>query len=172
MLTLFLGLVVTVILCAISLFIEMHLNNSNTGGFTTMLGLAGLAISFILGLSFPVSGYNDWELIEETELVSLSNSTVSGSEGLIYVSRSVDNVYTYRYEIDSEFGTNTSKEYTTKTVSENVEEIEDPNCKVAVIRKYTRTAKKTIWTFGLGCDETKYVFYVPEGTILKNVTLE
>jgi len=52
----------------------------------------------------------------------------------------------------------------------NVEEVEDPNCEVPVIRVYRKVAKATIWTYGL-YSKTKYVFYVPEGTIYKEVNL-
>ena len=83
-----------------------------------------------------------------------------------------DNTYTYRYEIDSDFGTTTSKEYKTQTlVDENVEEIEDPNCTTPVIREYSQKAKRSIWTFALGQTNYKYIFYVPEGTISKDVKL-
>ena len=97
----------------------------------------------------------------------------SGGTGALYVSLSADNAYTYRYEIDSEFGTDTSTEYETNTlVKENVEEIEDPNCKTPIIWKYQKKGKKSIWTFAFGNTKTKYVFYVPEGTISKEVKLK
>lgn len=92
---------------------------------------------------------------------------------MIYVSLSADNAYTYRYEIDSEFGTEMGKTYKTQTlVGKDVEEVEDPNCEKAVVRVYQREGKRTIWTFALGMEETKYIFYVPEGTISKEVKLK
>ena len=135
--------------------------------------IIGIIITFaiVIGVFEPISGYKEWELIRETELISLSNDIASGGTGRLYVSLSADNVYTYRYEISSEFGTETSKEYkTTPLTGKDVEEIEDPNCEVPVIRVYQRDAKRTIWTFGV-YGETKYVFYVPEGTIAKEVKL-
>lgn len=59
-----------------------------------------------------------WKVIKESELVSLSNSTISGGAGCIYVSLSADNSYTYRFEVDSMFGTESSKEYKTATKRE------------------------------------------------------
>ena len=53
----------------------------------------------------------------------------------------------------------------------NVEEIEDPNCTTPVIREYSQKAKRSIWTFALGQTNYKYNFYVPEGTISKDVKL-
>ena len=64
-----------------------------------------------IGVVVPVNGFNEWKLTQETELVTLSNSLASGGVGMIYVSLSADNAYTYRYEIDSEFGTEMGKTY-------------------------------------------------------------
>ena len=65
------------------------------------------------------------------------------------------------------------KEYKTATIvnNGNVTEIEDPDCQKPVLLEYERTAKKSIWTFGVA-SETNYVFYVPEGTISKDITLQ
>ena len=126
-----------------------------------------------LGLFYPLSGYNDWKLIKETKLVSLSNSTVSGGTGsLVYVSLSADNSYTYRFEVDSPFGTKSSKKYKTATLvnDNNITEIEDSKCQEPILMEYKRTAKKSIWTFGI-CPETSYVFNVPDGTISKDIKL-
>lgn len=41
-----------------------------------------------------------------------------------------------------------------------------------IVRVYQREGKRTIWTFALGTEETKYIFYVPEGTISKEVKLK
>lgn len=168
MLIIILG-VVLVLLLKFLFVIHPHLNISVDSSSRLLVLI--LIVAIVLGLFLPISGYKDWELMKETELVSLSNSLASGSNGFVYVSLTADNAYTYRYEIDSDFGTTTSKEYKTKTlVNENVEEIEDPNCTSPVIREYSQKAKPSIWTFALGQDY-KYVFYVPEGTISKDVKL-
>jgi len=140
--------------------------------FASIIGGIMIVSSITVGLMIPISGYSDWELVEEKELISLSNSLGTEGYGGIYVSLSAENVYTYRYEIESEFGTETSREYVTKTISFNVQEIEDPNCQKPVIRTYLKKAKKTAWTFALGANEYSYVFYVPEGTISKEVNLQ
>lgn len=136
----------------------------------TMLAAVSVLAGILIGIIVPVE-YKEWELVQETELVSLSNSVATTGGGFIYVSVSGENVYTYRHEIQSEFGTETSTEYKVDTVSENVIESEDENCEGPVLRKYVRKGKMTIWTFGLG-SETKYVFYVPKGTIQKEVNLK
>ena len=163
-----LSIILGIVLGIIFLFVLARLNaDANVATIICVLIILG---GIGVGLS-PISGYKEWELKQETELISLSNDIAYGGTGLVYVSLSADNVYTYRYEINSEFGTETSREYKTATLTGNgVEEIEDPNCEVPVIRVYKRDAQKTIWTFGLA-SEAKYVFYVPEGSISKEVKL-
>ena len=167
MLTIIIGIIASVI---ITYFLLVITNEANM----FWLGCIGIIASLYLGLCYPFNGYNDWELIKETELVSLSNASVSGGTGFIYVSLSADNAYTYRSEVDSTFGTESSKEYKTTTIvnNGNVVEVEDPDCQKPMLMEYKRTAKKSIWTFGLFCNETSYVFYVPEGTINKDIKLE
>ncbi len=167
MLTIVIGIIASIIITYILLVIT---DKAGVAGICCI----GIVLSIHLGLFCPISGYNDWELIKETELVSLSNASASGGSGFIYVSLSADNAYTYRFEVDSAFGTSSSKEYKTATIinSDNdVIEVEDSECQKPVLMEYGRTAKKSIWTFGLASDETSYVFYVPEGTISKEIKL-
>lgn len=169
MLTIVIGFVLTV-LCV---FIAAQMNSEGAEKFFIGIGVCISLLAIVVGFLTSLSGYKDWQLVQETELVSLSNGTASGGTGFIYVSLSADSTYTYRYEVDSEFGTETSKEYETRTLtSGNVQEVEDPNCKVPVIREYYRKGKSSIWTFALCTGQCKYVFYVPEGTISKDVTLK
>ena len=172
MLTIIIGIVLAVIIAFIGIAITVNTNSQNPLTFCSLIALFVAIGAVVLGLSYPVSGYSEWELVSETELITLSNGMASGGTGFIYVSLSAENAYTYRYEVDSEFGTETSKEYQTATLSGgNVTEIEDPNCKIPVIRIYQRDAKRSIWTFGWFNTQYKYVFYVPEGTIYKEVKL-
>lgn len=169
MLTIILGIIAS---SALGLGILIFFEGEKLEAAAVSIWTFGVLISVICGVFIPLSGYTDWKMVQETELVSLSNNTASGGVGLVYVSLSADNAYTYRYEIDSEFGTETSKEYQTATVlGQNVQEVEDPDCETPVIRVYTRKGKMSVWTFALMHEETKYVFYVPEGTISKEVKL-
>lgn len=172
MLTIIIGIIITVAILVFLEYIAYKTNDFCLLIVEILFASFGLLTSLLLGMYYPFSGYNDWELVSETPLVGLSNTTASVGSGYIYVSISPENAYTYRYEIDSDFGTESSKEYKTATVTGNVVEIEDPACEVPVLRKYEQTAKKSIWTFGLTTIETKYVFYVPEGTIIKEVKLQ
>lgn len=167
MLTIIIGIIASVIVTTILLKLIDEAN-------IILIGFFGIILSIFLGLCYPFSGYNDWKLVKETELVSLSNASISGGTGLIYVSLSADSAYTYRFEVDSTFGTRSSKEYKTATIvnSDNVIEIEDSDCQKPMLMEYKRTAKRSIWTFGLFEHETSYVFYVPEGTISKDIKLK
>lgn len=134
--------------------------------------VAILLLSLALGILIPISGFNDeWELIEETELIALSNAESFEEIRRVFVFISADNVYIYRHHINSNFGTETAKGYRTEILmNEEIEEVEDPNCETPVLRVYRKTTKRSIWTFALLGDEmTKYVFYVPEGSISKEV---
>lgn len=165
-----LAILIGIIVAAIFVVLSVVIDDSGLSMPFTMLGAVSIMAGIFIGVFVPVE-YGEWELVDQTELVSLSNNTVSEGGGIIYVSVSGENTYTYRYEITSEFGTDTSKEYEVDTISNNVIESEDPNCEVPVLNKYKRKGKITIWTFGLG-SEIQYVFYVPEGTIQKDVKLK
>lgn len=81
-------------------------------------------------------------------------------------------MYSYRYEIESSFGTDTSKNFVTDIVSGNVIESEDPNCIYPVLQIFKSKGKISIWSFSLADTQETYVFYVPEGTISKEVNLK
>lgn len=135
-------------------------------------GLAWIAIlvfigGLILGICIPTE-YEEWKVYNTTEIVTLSNSTVTEGGGFLYVSVSAENVYTYRYEINS---TDMITDYKTDTISGNVVEREDINCKVPELIEERRKGKVTIWSFGL-IPDTRYVFHVPYGTISHEVKLK
>lgn len=129
-----------------------------------------LVFSVFIALFVPVAGFNEPELVEEIELVSLNNSVVSeGRGGLFYVSVTAENVYSYRVEVP-----NTSekegKMYELKTVKGNVKELETDTAK-AVLRVYKAKPKRWLWTFTIGASETSYVFVVPYGSITHEIAL-
>ena len=147
--------------------------NENLGG-----GLIGIAIVCVIGGIFigilvPVSGYEEAQIVSNTELVSLRNDSVSeGTGALFYVSISATNSYTYYVEIDSPHASSSQKAYKSKTISDsNVTIVEDDSYTEAKLVKYVKNGKKTFWTFAVGAKEYEYVFYVPTGTIARYVSL-
>lgn len=144
--------------------------NINLGSFLILLGGVTAIASILIALFEPVAGFNEPELKEEIELVSLNNSVVSeGIGGLFYVSVTAENVYSYRIEVP-----NTSekegKMYELKTVKGNVKELETDTTK-AVLRVYKAKPKRWLWTFAIGASETSYVFEVPYGSITHEIAL-
>ncbi len=91
---------------------------------------------------------------------------------MFYVSVSASNVYTYRYEVKDKYDLG-GKSYETDTKSENVTEVESKECTKPVLKIYKRKPKRSWITFAIGQpSKLEYVFYIPEGTIQKEVILK
>ena len=168
-----LSIIIGVVIIAILIFVDNEWTDMNITIFSVISIVVVIAAGGI-GLFYPIKGYTDWQLVKETELVTLSNSVASQGTGrMFYVSISADNVYSYRYEIESEFKTEGSKSYKVDIVSgDNVEEIEEPNSSKAILQEYHRKGKMSIWSFAFLSDETRYVFRVPKGTISREIALK
>lgn len=167
MFTIIIGMVVALVLLLLAT--EVVRNQNLCVALTFLALLTSVALIFIV-LFVPVAGFNEPELVEEIELVSLNNSVASeGIGGLFYVSVTAENVYSYRVEV-----TNTSKKegkmYELKTVKGNVKELETDTTK-AVLRVYKAKPKRWLWTFAIGTNKTSYVFEVPYGSINHEITL-
>ena len=138
-----------------------------------LLAILCVIAGFYVGIVKPVSGYGEAEVVSTTELLSLRDDTVSEGTGrLFYVSISGTNSYTYYVEVDSEYASNSQKAYKSKTISSsNVTIVEDDSYTDAKLVTYVRYGKKSFWTFAAGAKQYEYVFYVPKGTIARDVTL-
>ena len=133
--------------------------------FYCQIVVISIVILFIfIGLFIPTK-FGEWEKVSETQLVTFSNSNSANDESEIYVIVTEGNKYKYRCEIDSEFGNGKSKEYVVKTVFGDVVECELTDYYNPVLMEYNRNSKITLWTLGLGSSKTKYVFFVPKGSI-------
>lgn len=148
--------------------------NETLGGGLILLAVICVLGGIITGCFVPVSGYEEAQIVSNTELVSLRDASVSeGTGGLFYVSVSGANSYTYYLEIDSTYASDSQKAYKSKTISNsNVIIVEDDSCTDARLVKYVKRGKKTFWTFAAGSNEYEYVFYVPAGTIARDVSLD
>ena len=165
-------IIIGIVIIAVLIFVGIEIKINDTIFSVIFVGV--ILSSLVIGLFYPAKGFTDWQLVKETELVTLSNSVASqGSGRMFYVSISADNVYSYRYEIESEFKTEGSKSYKVDTVSgDNVEEIEEANSSKAILQEYHRKGKMSIWSFAFLSDETRYVFRVPKGTISREIALK
>ena len=171
MLTIILGLVFCIALSVGLVFVFKGEHSTTIALVATML-----AVFVVLsGLFDPHSGYEESKLEEQVELVSLSNSVASEGGGMLYVSVNAENVYSYRYEVESDIPEKEGKTYKTATVSEdeNIEilEVETTDGSKPILAKYVAKGKKSIWTLALGAEEVTYIFYVPEGSIAKDIVL-
>lgn len=162
-------LIILIAIIIAAIFIVFAFRSSDTANSVGLIWMAIIVfIGGLIGGIFIPTEYEEWEVYNTTEIVTLSNSTVTEGGGFLYVSVSGENVYTYRYEIDS---TATITDYKTDTISGNVVEREDINCKVPELIEERRKGKVTIWSFGL-IPDTRYVFHVPYGTISHEVKLK
>jgi len=133
-----------------------------------------LGIGILSGLWSPAKGYTESILIDEVELVTLSNNIASqASGGLFYVSVSPTNVYSFRYEVEDKYNLG-GKHYETDTLTNNVTEVESKECKKPVLKIYEKKPIKNKWiSFSISSAPIKeYVFYVPEGTKQKEINLK
>lgn len=166
MLTIIIGVVISLGLVWMVIYsnLNSYTGNSYAKTLEPIAIVAILTISIVIGLVYPIGGYKEPELVEEVELATLSNTTVSTDRGSqLYVCVSANNVYSYKYEVPNT-STVEGKMYKFSTVSENVEEVET-NTDKAVLQIYEANAKKSIWGFALRQKKTSYIFIVPEGSV-------
>lgn len=150
-------------------------NKPNRPITSLLLMLTSLCVitGFFSGITKPVSGYEEPQIVSTTELVSLRDNAVSvGDTRLFYVSFSGTDSYTYNVEVNSPYVSNSQKAYKSNTISgSNVTIVEDDSCTSAKLVKYVMYGKKSFWTFAAGAKKYEYVFYVPTGTIARDVSL-
>lgn len=140
---------------------------------SVFLAIILVIFGFYIGITEPVSGYDEPQIASTTELISLRNETISEGTGrLFYVSVSGTNSYTYYVEVDSEYVSNSQKAYKSNTISDsNVTIVEGNNYTDAKLVTYVRHGTKSFWTFAVGAKKYEYVFYVPPGTIVRDISI-
>lgn len=170
------GLILAGILAAGLIFVYIYW--SNTPNETLCAALIVIAITCVIGgliagITAPVSGYEEPEMVSSIELISLRDDTISkGTGGLFYVSISGTNSYTYYVKVNSIYASDSQKAYKSKTISgTNVTIVEDDSYTEAKLVTYVRYSKKSFWTFAVGAKQYEYVFYVPTGTIARDVSI-
>lgn len=159
-----------IILCYIASILSFELDEF----LITICTVGILVFGLYCGLCGEPQGYTEPILKYEVELVSLNNTIGSqGGGNLWYVTISSGNVYTYRYEINDKYNIG-GKAYKTNTLFGNVTEIESKECTKPVLKVYEREPRKNKWiSFSIDAKtKTEYVFYVPEGTIQKEIILK
>lgn len=155
---------------ALFYFTAIHMEDVLLAAISILLGLLGVFVAIFA----PLSGYEESIKTSEIELVSLSNTIASEGSGRIYVSVNAENVYSYRYEVESDVVEKEGKTYKANTISSSdgeILEVETTDGSAPMLVKYVAKGKRSIWTFAVACEKATYIFYVPEGTIVKDVIL-
>ena len=153
------------------LLIVWSISADHSGGGRAALGALVISVGIVVGIFVPVSGFHAFEETARIELVSLSDQTISTGKGIIYVAITGENSYTYYIEVDNKFGASNTKAYKSQTITgNNITIVEGDIYEGATLVIYEAKSKKSFWTFALNT-KTEYVFYVPTGTISRNVSL-
>ena len=131
------------------------------------ISLGFLAV-LCVGLFSPISGYTEWQLVDEKELVSFSSQ--DETEENTFVIRNQDS-YLYRIENESSIDNVSLNSYSTVNLYPNgmevfrIDEIEDAECTKPVVKTYERKGKMSLFTFAIGAKQKYYAFIVPKNTI-------
>ena len=169
------GILIGILLIGIMFLYVVILDGNSivTAAALFCLGILCAIGGIAIGIFEPVSGYGEPQIVSTTELVSLRDANVSkGTGNLFYVSVSGTDSYTYYVEVDSTYASDSQRAYKGNTISDsNVTIVEDDSRTDAELVTYVRYGKKSFWTFAVGAKQYEYVFYVPTGTIVRDVSL-
>lgn len=131
-----------------------------------------ILVALLISLNGNDNNYNEKTVVLEEPLIALSDGVASSGGGLFYVSVSANNMFTYYTEVESEHASENSSTYVSKTVPGSmVVIVEEKNNIEPRLVVYEQTGKKSFWYFNTPPTITEYVFYVPEGSIQRNMTL-
>lgn len=131
-----------------------------------------ILIALLISLNGNQNNYNEKTVVLTEPLIALSDGVASSGGGLFYVSVSANNMFTYYAEVESEYASENSSTYVSKTVPGSmVVIVEEKNNTEPRLLVYEQTGKKSFWYFNTPRTIIEYVFYVPVGTIQRNMTL-
>jgi len=151
------GLLIFELFLFVVLFFLLLVGHKQISKRAAFFIVAGFSVGLSVLLSFiALSGYEENFEVEYT--TELSNITLDDSNDFyIYETKEAY----YYYERGSYKPINLVK------VENEVQIIEQSDCEKAKLEKQRFNAKKSFWTFGTEY-KIEYVFYVPEGTVVRN----
>ncbi len=117
--------------------------------------------AILLGVLLPVAGYTEPIVINETQLVSITDGKT------IYVQYDANKGYGYCVEANSRFSI-ANKDYRILGISESDAPVrieENDSCTTAILVFCKIKPKRNFWTFALAGTKYEHVFYIPTGTI-------
>ncbi len=145
------------------IFLSNHYK-SNYGAATLLFSLIFMAGAFA-GIFLQTGGYTIREGIAD-HLQPLNNPTSTENGMVFYVNVTDNNEYMYYKRVASDYTTENSKAYASKSVSiDKSTIIEEENCEVPRVIKYYKEAKSTFWSYGAMGTEEFWVFYIPKGAL-------
>lgn len=144
-------------------------------GIIILVVITGLIIAIYAGIVTSIDWkYEEGKKVEVYELVSLRDEVASvGGGNWRYISIYAENSYTYYLEtkVPESYGEGiTYKSYTISGGNVFIME-DDKYIDNAKLVKYVSKPKNKFWTAVFVGDKVEYVFYVPEGSIVKSVSL-
>ena len=168
---------VVVLFVGWTIWIVREKEGAKLWGIGTLLLLLVMAI--VIGISACIVSSINWKYeegkkVEEYELVSLRDEVASIGDGnWKYISIYAHNTYTYYLEtkVPASYGEGTTyKSYT--LYGNNIFIMEDDKyIDNAKLVKYVSKPKNKFWTAVFVEEKVEYVFYVPEGAIVKSISL-
>lgn len=85
MLTIIITIIIVLGILKFLCFLSSKINDEMLAVISSILAFLIIFLSIFFGTVTPISRFNDWELQSQTELVSLSNSTTTDSEGSFFM---------------------------------------------------------------------------------------
>jgi len=165
----FAGIIISVLICYVAMKIDVM--SEGLVVIVTVIVFLGI-FSGITGGLLPDS-FDEPEIHSITELVSLSDQTISAGRGLFYISITGTNSYSFYVEVENTYGDSSSRAYRNQTITgKDVTIVENDEFAEGKLVIYKFLPKKDFWSFRCWqVPKYEYVFYVPTGTITRDIQL-
>jgi len=168
---------ILILICvAILIGVELILWRRNTDKFdrtfwAVAISVISVIFIFPVALFAPLAGCEEKQCVEEIELLALRNQAVegtwylyefesdAGSEKLLYAYNNME-----EYELEGE-AYEEEEEYN----GSDVKIYESAECTKPIMKRYVAKGKLNAFSFAIGYKDEEIVFFIPEGTILKEV---
>ena len=141
------------IIISILIGTSMVLWGWNKSNFFISVGAIIMIAGACIGLFCPISGYD----FKEKETIAISS----------FRSKDMMNSKSIYIEISGKEAIYSQNGKDTKKVSGNVVTIEQAKCSKPILKIEEGNGKISMWTFALLNHESRYIFYVPKGTIME-----
>ena len=129
-----------------------------------------VSFSIVVLISLPLQGFNEKMLSYEVELIPLKQSSENKCYITQYASETDTLYYKYAYDNSKEYEIDgiLYQEENVRCISSKVYESKD--CSKPILKVFVREPKTGLFTLNLfSYKEYEYIFYVPEGTVIKNI---